>query len=83
MTQPAWRPVLRYRAIADTDIAAEVVKEAPEDLSVLDQVRLGRFAPIIAGQGGSALHLSVSSKRGARVLKLGGPDQRPNDRRPQ
>ena len=50
----------------------------PEELSLVDQVRLARSAPVLAGPGGSALHLSVFSKPGARVIELG--DSRTKDR---
>lgn len=50
----------------------------PETLSVIEQVRLARAAPILAGKSGSALHLSAFSKRGARVIELG--DSRTRDR---
>ncbi|MFB7250220.1 DUF563 domain-containing protein [Microbacterium sp. NPDC056234] len=43
----------------------------PETLSVLEQIRLARAAPIIAGVAGSALHLSVFAKPGARVIEVG------------
>ena len=43
----------------------------PETLSVVEQIRLARSAPLLAGPGGSALHLSVFAKSGARVIELG------------
>lgn len=43
----------------------------PETLSVMEQIRLARSAPLLAGPGGSALHLAAFAKPGARVLELG------------
>lgn len=50
----------------------------PETLSVMEQIRLARSAPILAGPGGSGLHLSVFAKTGARVIELG--DTRTKDK---
>lgn len=43
----------------------------PETLSATEQVRLARSASILAGPSGSALHLSVFSRPGARVIEVG------------
>ncbi|WP_242086137.1 DUF563 domain-containing protein [Microbacterium lacticum] len=43
----------------------------PETLSVTEQIRLARSASVLAGAAGSALHLSVFAKPGARVIELG------------
>lgn len=43
----------------------------PETLSVIEQIRVARSASILAGQAGSALHLSVFCQPGARVIELG------------
>ena len=43
----------------------------PEIMSVRDQIKAVRSAPIVAGQGGSALHLSVFTRAGGKVMELG------------
>ncbi|NUU33383.1 glycosyltransferase 61 family protein [Arthrobacter sp. C9C5] len=43
----------------------------PETMSVTEQIRAARSAPILAGQSGSALHLSVFQQPGGRVLEVG------------
>jgi capsular polysaccharide biosynthesis protein len=43
----------------------------PETLPVAEQIRLVWAAPVLAGQAGSALHLSAFARRGTRVLELG------------
>lgn len=43
----------------------------PEELPVIDQVKLAASADIMAGEIGSALHLSVFMKPGTRVIGLG------------
>ena len=47
----------------------EVVR--PEELDIDDQIRAVRSAQVIAGQSGSALHLSALAPEGAKVLELG------------
>lgn len=42
----------------------------PEELDVLSQIRIVRAAPVIAGQSGSGLHLSVFAKPGAKVIEV-------------
>lgn len=43
----------------------------PELLPLREQVRLMRSAPLLVGQAGSALHLSVFADHGAHVIELG------------
>lgn len=43
----------------------------PETLSATEQVRLARSASVLAGPSGSALHLSVFARPGARVIEVG------------
>jgi hypothetical protein len=47
----------------------------PETLPVLEQVRLARDAPVLAGVSGSALHLSAFQRDG-RVVEIGDPRSR-------
>jgi hypothetical protein len=42
----------------------------PETMSATEQIRVARTAPVIAGQAGSALHLSAFMKPGGRVLEV-------------
>lgn len=42
-----------------------------ETMTVTEQIRLARSAPILAGPSGSALHLSVFCRPGARVIEVG------------
>lgn len=49
----------------------------PEDVSIQEQVLLARSATVLAGQSGSALHLSAFTKKGGRVMELG--DSRTRD----
>jgi capsular polysaccharide biosynthesis protein len=53
----------------------------PEELGVIEQVRLAAGADLIAGVSGTALHLSVFCGRDTRVLELGdarAPEGLPN-----
>lgn len=43
----------------------------PETLSAVEQIRIARSAPMLAGAPGSALHLSVFAKPDSRVIELG------------
>jgi capsular polysaccharide biosynthesis protein len=63
---PEWDRVLDQRF---HDAGFAVV--APERLPVTDQIRLIAGADVLAGQAGSALHLSGIAPPGARVLELG------------
>lgn len=43
----------------------------PQHLSIDDQIRLMTGAEVVAGNSGSALHLTAFAPRGARVLEIG------------
>lgn len=51
---------------------------SPETMNVLEQIEAVSGADCIAGQGGSALHLSVFAKPGAKVVELGDSRTREN-----
>lgn len=58
--------------------AAGFAVVAPEELPVTDQLRLVAGARVLAGQTGTALHLSAFSGAGTKVLELG--DRRTGER---
>lgn len=55
---------------------------APESLPILEQLRLGAGASVLAGSAGTALHLSAFAPAGVRVLELG-DDRSPGVQVPQ
>ena len=65
------REVKNSEAVDDVFAAFGFRVVYPETLAVTEQIRLARQAPIVAGAAGSALHLSVFTKPGARVIELG------------
>jgi capsular polysaccharide biosynthesis protein len=44
---------------------------APEDLTVVDQIRLAAGARVLAGCAGTALHLAAFAPAGTRVIEIG------------
>lgn len=50
----------------------------PETMSATEQIRAAHAAPVLAGQAGSALHLSAFMKPGGRLLEVG--DARSGDK---
>jgi capsular polysaccharide biosynthesis protein len=61
----------RDRALDDVFAAAGYAVVTPEELPVLDQVRLAAGASVLAGCAGTALHLSAFSPAGSRVIEIG------------
>jgi capsular polysaccharide biosynthesis protein len=43
----------------------------PETLPVREQIRMAAGASVLAGQGGTALHLAVFAEAGARCIEVG------------
>jgi capsular polysaccharide biosynthesis protein len=66
------------RSTAERDLALdELFAEAgyavvaPEDLTVVDQMRLAAGARVLAGCAGTALHLAAVAPAGTRVIEIG------------
>ena len=61
----------RDRALDEVFAAAGYAVVTPEDLPVLDQIRLAAGAEVLAGCAGTALHLSAFAPAGTRVIEIG------------
>ena len=61
----------RDRALDEVFASAGFAVVTPEELPVVDQVRLAAGAQVLAGGAGTALHLSAFAPRGTRVIEIG------------
>lgn len=61
----------RDRIVEDDFAAAGFTIVHPEQLSVREQIAVAANAEIIAGQAGSALHLSAFAATGVRIIEIG------------
>jgi capsular polysaccharide biosynthesis protein len=61
----------RDQALDEVFAAAGYAVVTPEQLPVLDQIRLAAGAGVLAGCAGTALHLSAFAPAGTRVIEIG------------
>ena len=61
----------RDRALDEVFAGAGYAVVTPEDLPVVDQIRLAAGARVIAGCAGTALHLAAFAPAGTRVIEIG------------